>query len=477
MNRALGLMCVAAVAGSAGVAGGGCGDDFEAPALTPEKLFVRLRRLPNVTVQEMPTEQLGYRYYVLQFTQPVDHENPGLGTFQQEVSLLHRDERAKVPLIIHTTGYADYNRDKQVELTRLLAANQVSIEHRYFGTSRPDPADWTKLTIKQMATDEHVVIQAMRTIYEGSVLTTGGSKGGMTAVFHRRFYPDDVDGTVAYVAPISRGAPDVRYAAFLDTLGPAWCREKVRNAAVRMLSTRREAMCAAAQGQTEHSYTRVALGPAVEAAIVSLEWTFWQYAGHKRCGDVPGPEATDDELFAFLDDISPPSDNDDKRIAAFEAYFYQSYAELGYPDVGAAYLAPFLWFGEEEYAGELPVPEEPEYDAEVMRDIDDWVTDSGSRLLFVYGQWDPWTRGKFPLGNAEDSYSPIVPGGTHMARIQNLDLPDRELALSRIEAWTGATPMISRLNLPTRETIEFERKTMRDTRVPPALERALRVRK
>ena len=33
----------------------------------------------------------------------------------------------------------------------------------------------------------------------------------MTAIYHRRFYPDDVDGTVPYVAPISFGAPDLRY--------------------------------------------------------------------------------------------------------------------------------------------------------------------------------------------------------------------------------------------------------------------------
>ena len=157
MNRALGLMYAAAVAGSAGVAGLGCGDNFEAPALTAEQLFVKLRQLPGVTVQETPTDQPGFHYYILHFTQPVDHEDPSLGTFEQEVSLLHRDERAKVPMVIATTGYADYIHDKPVELTRLLAANQVSIEHRFFGASRPDPADWTKLTIKQMADDEHAV--------------------------------------------------------------------------------------------------------------------------------------------------------------------------------------------------------------------------------------------------------------------------------------------------------------------------------
>ena len=41
----------------------------------------------------------------------------------------------------------------------------------------------------------------------------------MTSVYHRRFYPDDVDATVAYVAPISFGAPDDRYIDFLANVG------------------------------------------------------------------------------------------------------------------------------------------------------------------------------------------------------------------------------------------------------------------
>jgi len=135
---------------------------------------VRLRQLSGVTVREAPTDQPGFHYYVLQFTQPIDHDNPDLGTFQQEVSLLHRDERANVPMIVATSGYSDSIQDKPCELTKMLAANQVSIEHRYFGESRPSPADWTKLTIRQMADDEHRIISALRTVYRGAFLTTGG---------------------------------------------------------------------------------------------------------------------------------------------------------------------------------------------------------------------------------------------------------------------------------------------------------------
>ena len=70
-----------------------------------------------------------------------------------------------------------------------------------------------------MAADEHAIVTALKTIYTGPYLSTGASKGGMTAVFYRRFYPDDVVGTVPYVAPLSFAAPDERYAAFLDSVG------------------------------------------------------------------------------------------------------------------------------------------------------------------------------------------------------------------------------------------------------------------
>jgi hypothetical protein len=470
MNRALGLMFAAAVAGM------GCGDNLELPALTPEQLFVKLRFLPGVTVQELPTEQPNFHYYVLHFTQPIDHENPALGSFQQEVSLLHRDERTGVPLIVHTTGYDDYQHDKPVELTRLLAANQISIEHRFFGSSRPVPADWTKLTIEQMAADEHAIIDALHSVYHGAFISTGGSKGGMTAVFHRKFYPDDVDGTVAYVAPISFGAPDiVRYRGFFDSVGPVVCREAVRNAAVRMLSARREEMCSYAEGQTQHTYTRVEIGPAVEAAIVNLEWTFWQYWGVDYCGEVPKADATDDQLFAFLDQISPVSDNDDEKIASFEAYYYQSYNQLGYPDAGADYLSPFLWYSDAEYAGELPVPQEPEYDSESMRKIDFFVENSGNRLLFIYGEWDPWTAGQFLIGNAADSKVLYRDEGTHMTRIAELELDDQEVAFGKLQAWTGVQPLLSRLHASASSVLA--RSTERERRMPPVLARALAARK
>jgi hypothetical protein len=428
---------------AATIAGGACGDTGR-PQLTADEVLARLRALPGVTAEEMATQEAGLHYFVLHFTQPVDHTDPSRGTFPQEVSLLHKSEQA--PMIVHTSGYMDYFGDATVELTQMLDGNQVSIEHRFYGDSRPSPADWSQLTIAQMAADEHDIITALRTIYEGAFLSTGGSKGGTTAVFHRRFYPDDVDGTVAYVAPLSFDIPDHRYAPFLDAVGPPECRQKVRDVATELLSHRRDAMVAHAQAQPGHVYGRVAVGAAVEIAIVGLEWGFWQKVGIAACNSgIPAVDASDDDLFAFLDSASKVSDDADDVVPFYEPYYYQSYAELGYPDYGGSYLEPFRAFHDPDYVNELPTPSEPVFDSQAMQDVDSYVSRHGNRLLFIYGELDPWTAGKFALGDATDSAVLVQPNGKHDSSIYGLDPDDRDEALAKLKSWTGVTPNLDRV--------------------------------
>jgi hypothetical protein len=444
----------------------GCGDnDLFVPTFGEA-----LASLPGVTVTETPTETEGYAYYVLEFTQPVDHEDPEGPTFQQKVSLIHRDQNA--PMTVLTSGYWDYYRDSPVELTRMMLANQISIEHRFFGDSRPEPADWSKCTIEQMAEDQHAIVQALRTVYRGAFITTGGSKGGMTAIYHRRFYPDDVEGTVPYVAPISFGAPDPRYTEFVDTIGPEACRNQVRAVATELLADRRgmlEVEAAAQAEQRDLSYTRIPIPLAVESAVVNLEWAFWQYRGVNACDDVPAVTASDGAMWNFLDDTSAVSDSDDASVAAFEAYYYQAYAQLGFPSSNTTYLEPYTVYSDDDYLAALPTAA-PEYDGgEAMLDIDEWVRTRGDRLAFVYGEWDPWTGGAFALGDATDSMIAVQEEGTHGARIGRLAETDKALLVQKLEAWTGVAPFVPQARTYAPDVNE----RVVEPRVPPAMRRAV----
>lgn len=449
MNRAVGFIVAAALIGA------GCGDNFGPPPLTSSQLLDRLRALPGVTATEVGTvagpELQDFTYYVLHFTQPVDHDDPSQGYFQQQVSLLHINNVAPTPMIVHTSGYSDDAGRYPTELAMMLNANQVSIEHRYFGSSKPVPTDWSFLTIKQMAKDEQAIIIALKTIYEGAFVTTGASKGGMTAVFHRSFYAGElanqVAGTVAYVAPISFNAPDPRYQRQLDKIGSDDCRSTLRALASRMLVRAPQMQSFAEQEASPITrdgpvYTRVVLGAAVEAAIAQLEWSFWQASGDSKCTSLPKPAASDAELYAFLNSVSPIAKFADECLGYYEAYAYQTYSELGFPMATASYLTQDLTYHASDYLGELPTAP-PAYERHWMLDVDSNVENNVDQLVFIYGDWDPWYGGAFATGKYAHKY--VVDHGNHMVKIADLAPDKRDAALAEVARWTGVTPVVSRL--------------------------------
>ena len=164
----------------------------------PADIKDRLLSIPGMSlIQEKPYP--GYRYFVLNYTQPVDHRRPSKGSFQQRITVLHKD--VSRPTVFYTGGYNVSTNPSRREPTQIVDGNQVSMEYRFFNPSRPDPADWSKLDIWQAASDQHRIFQALKKIYSKNWISTGGSKGGMTATYYERFYPKDMDGVVAYVAP------------------------------------------------------------------------------------------------------------------------------------------------------------------------------------------------------------------------------------------------------------------------------------
>ncbi|HKE16021.1 MAG TPA: S28 family serine protease [Kofleriaceae bacterium] len=442
------LLVVALLAAAAPIAcggddddGGGGGADAGPDAASGGDIADRLRALPGVmTVDEkQPTLGDDYRYFEIAFDQPVDHDDPEGQHFTQHLTLVHRGEHE--PFVLATTGYGNYYGEHAMEPTDLLQANQLIIEHRYFLPSRPDPTDWNFLRVTQGAADHHDIAQSFHAIYDGPWVSTGGSKGGMTSIYHRYFYPDDVDATIAYVAPYNQGAGDARYDAWFDDTLPADCLAAVRAAQVDFLQNRRDALVAKATAEAEATstqYTRVSIPAAVESAIEGVEWTFFQYTGVSGCDAIPGADATDDQAWAWLAEINHPDGLSDDSLAFFDPYVYQSEAELGYPATTDEHLEGLLQFGDADYAGAEP-PEMPgAYDPSVVDAAAAWVTADSSKILFIYGQFDPWTAGAYDLGSNEEDTSYTVQRGTHNSEIFDLPAEQQTAAISLIERWTGA---------------------------------------
>lgn len=86
------------------------------------------------------------------------------------------------------------------------------------------------------------------------------------------------------------------------------------------------------------------------------------------------------------------------------------------------------------------------FDPSAMRDIDRWVKHSAERIIFVYGQNDPWGAEPFRLGwGSEDSYVYTVPGGNHGSNIGKLPAAESAEATAKVLEWAGlADPAAAR---------------------------------
>ncbi|GLZ37276.1 S28 family serine protease [Actinokineospora sp. NBRC 105648] len=411
----------------------------------------RLRAIPGLTVvSESATPPAGYRFFLLTYKQPVDHRHPRGASFEQRFQLLHKDTAR--PMVLHTTGYNMSTNAFRSEPTRLVDGNQISVEQRFFTPSRPSPADWDDLDIWQAATDHHRIVAALKPVYPAKWISTGASKGGMTSVYHRRFYPGDVDGVVAYVAPNDVNNPaDRAYDRFFATVGTdAACRTRLEDVQREALK-RRTALVAkyqAAATAAGWTFDKVlgSIDKAYEMTVLDTEWAFWQYSLQSDCPTVPAKTATDDELYAFIDTIAGFAFYADQGITPYAPYYYQAATQLGWPQPRFEHLRGLLRYpGLYQANSSLPKDLRSPHDPRAMIDVDKWVRSQGSQFLFVYGSNDPWGAEQF-VPSRRDSHLYVAPGANHGANIAALVPAERDAATATLQRWAGVSASRSALD-------------------------------
>ncbi|MEU5578144.1 S28 family serine protease [Streptomyces huasconensis] len=444
-NKAISALVCAGLMAGAAVLGGAAPAAADATAAarqgdTADTVRARLEKIPGMKVVSVADKE-GHPLYTLTYVQPVDHAKPRGATFTQRATLWHKS--TDKPTVLYTGGYTLPG--GTASLTRLIDANQVSVEHRYFGPSRPTgPAgdDWTKLTVQQEAADEHRLTRALRTIEKGKWLGTGASKGGMTATYHERFYPDDLDAVVAFVAPNdANNRDDSGYERFFETVGTKECRDAL-NAVQREMLVRRDTLLpkfeadAKANGDTFEE-TLGTTDRAYEFAVLDQVWNFWQSGTAADCPTVPDAQkATDDQLYDWSKKhgLSVYRD-EDLGTNGSGPYYRQAATQLGWADLRFKHLKGVRHYPDLYQPNSvLPAAMRGTYNNRTIADVDRWVKTRGQRMMFVYGQNDPWSAERFTPSH-RDSHRYVVPGANHGASIAKLPAAEQAEAVATIKRW------------------------------------------
>jgi hypothetical protein len=403
-----------------------------------EDLLARIKEIPGVEVLESAKFAHFSRSFIIDFEQPLDHNNPEGIKFKQRLYLHHAG--TSKPMIFAPNGY-EVDPHSVQELAITMEANCLTVVHRFFENARPEPMDWQYLTIEQSANDHHRIVESFKKIYPETWISSGVSKGGQAVLFHRRFFPSDVDATVAYVAPIVFGINDMRPEEYLEMLGESGCFEKIKTYQRDVLRNR-EGVKANLENYIAQSGLNWSLNRdlILELAIMDYPFSFWQYHSFD-CTEIPDTNVTTLVLSNHLFNVVYINSFSDYRIEYYQPYVYQALTETGAPGYRTDYLEDLLKevpTGIEDNPNfSLLAPSDADltYNPVPIYDVNEWLNTEGNQIMYIYGGIDPWTGAAFEYTGQTDVFYDIQNGLDHGVKISDLDNPDA--AYKKLGEWLG----------------------------------------
>ena len=422
---------------------------FAANAQSDEALVdSSLHTLKDVRIISKTVKYVPYSLeYQLAIRQPLDHNDTSKGFFYQQFSLAHKD--FSKPMIMETEGYN--GRAPGSELQKIFGANDMNIEFRYFNKSKPDSLQWQYLTFEQAVEDLHHINLVFRTLYHSKWISTGISRGGMTTLIYRYFYPKDVDASVPYVAPMPNDIEDKRIYAFLDTAGGPSCVKKIRNVQIFLLQHEQEALQKIPMPEKSLHYTSVGgVGQAFEYTVLEYPFSFWQISTLEE-KDIP----TNNNLDSLLQHIYKVFGNyisgfSDEESEIFVPHSYMTY-QTGYYKYDIKPFAKYLHYlkGSNPTAAYLP-PEIPRmnYDPGFETKINEWLAKGGNNILYIYGGRDTWTACEVNITDQVNAKRFVMPGANHrFARLRYMSPSMQREFGDALESMTGLKPDFSALSV------------------------------
>lgn len=404
-----------------------------------DELIASIEALPGVT-DVKPLESEEYSSKVVFFIdQNLDAHNPAAGKFRQRVIVGHRGYDR--PTVMVTEGYqAGYalHPKYEDELSQLLDANVVVVEYRYFDQSMPSPCNWDYLTVENSMYDLHHVRTTLGTLYPSKWMATGISKGGMTTMFYRAFFPQDVAVSVPYVAPLNKKLEDGRHEPFIGKkVSTAENRQRVLDTQLEFLKRKDRLMPMFRKHCEKKKYTfRLPLEEIYDYTVLEYSFAFWQWGTPME--KIPALNCNDATLFKHLISMCEP--NYFSRQTTFTSFNVQAAKELGYYGYDTRPFKKYLTIKtSKDYLRRMMLPEELEhlkFDNTLYKKVVKYLKKNDPQMIYIYGEIDPWTAsGVTWLKGKQNIKVYIQPGGSHRTRIASFDEKTQKEIIDQINEW------------------------------------------
>lgn len=388
------------------------------------------KRLPNAKIERLNSRDHYTDIFRILIQQPLDHKNPAAGSFEQLLYLSHTDY--KQPMVIVTEGYSA--NDRTTEVAKILKANQLVVEYRYAGISKPKNLDWKYLTNDQATEDLHRLRRLFRKIYRKDWVSTGISKGGTTTLVYKSKYPKDVCVAIPYVAPLAFAQEDKRTDVHQETIGTDECRQKIKDFQRQALKMRDQIIPMIDTFATNRGMQfSVGTDAAFEYAVLEYPFSFWQWGA--SCEAIPNKEASLQEVYNYLNEVVGWSFYSDAVGAYFLPSFYQFVTELGYYGFPKAHVEDLL-VTVKEPTNLIFAPKNVDLTFKpYLKPVNDWLMKKGDRIIYIYGEIDTWTACGVVPSPDTDAIRMEKKGGSHRTRIKDFSTEDQQKIYRKLKEW------------------------------------------
>ena len=411
-----------------------CSSAYSQDTNKPSEFYQKLKALPGVV--EVSESRADRRYfkesYEVIFEQPLDHQNPKGEKFRQHVFVAHSDYNK--PVLLNTEGYSARG-NSGGQMQQLLQGNQVTVEHRFFGNSAPSPLKWEYMTIKQSVDDLHSIVTALKTFYKGKWVSTGVSKSGQTALFYKCYYPDDVDATVAYSAPLNVAQEDPRLYLFIQTVGDEATRKKIKDFQIALFKHEDEILPLIKEQAQKRKWTfAMGLAEAFEYGVLEYPYSFWQ--GGTNPQSIPPADANAQVLAEHYNREGTLFYYSDQGKKRFEPFLYQAFTEMGYYNYDITDFKPYMK-ALKEPTNLVICPDGVKivYNPATMAFIYNYLQYKANHIVYIYGGLDTWSATQIQLIGRTDSVKIVVPNSHHGANVRDFTPEQRELFYSCMDRW------------------------------------------
>ena len=365
--------------------------------------------------------------------QPIVHDNVDSDTFEQRCILYHLHDT--LPMVIQFSGYSARPLSSLHELSAF--SNHLIVEHRFFGESTPEEIPWDALSIEEAANDHHRIIQKLRTIYTGPWLSSGISKGGQAALYHRYLFPDDVDASLVYVAPLNLSFPEGRIDSILAQRASSPCGERILAVQKRLLQDYDRALSSFMKESERRGMDFPGSdSTALELSVMEYPFSFWQW--DSDCLGIPDTSVSVEVLISHLFDSGSPDFFSTNTVEELYPFFYQSYTELGMYDYPLERFDSGLQVLTEDYSLQSyflqPRHRNLKPDLNFHHELAESLTKESGRLILVYGALDPWTSCA-PKTERTQSLVLIHPEGNHKTRLKDFSPTIRNRVEDSLSSW------------------------------------------